>query len=33
MGKQKWTREEIIRHILDLDTKGYPLTVGKPGDE
>ena len=31
MGKQKWTREEIIRRILDLDAKGYPLTVGKPG--
>ncbi len=31
MGKQKWTREEIIRRILDLDAKGYPLTVGEPG--
>ena len=31
MGKPKWTREEIIRRILDLDAKGYPLTVGKPG--
>jgi hypothetical protein len=31
MGKQKWTREEIIRCILDLDARGYPLTVGKPG--
>jgi hypothetical protein len=31
MGKPKWTREEIIRCILDLDAKGYPLTVGKPG--
>jgi hypothetical protein len=31
MGKQKWTREEIIRRLLDLDAKGYPLTVGKPG--
>ena len=31
MGKQKWTREEIIRRILDLDAKGYPLSVGKPG--
>jgi hypothetical protein len=31
MGKQKWTREEIICRILDLDAKGYPLTVGKPG--
>ena len=31
MGKPKWTREEIIRRILDLDAKGYPLTVGTPG--
>ncbi|MBN8900920.1 MAG: hypothetical protein J0H57_07795 [Rhodospirillales bacterium] len=31
MGKPKWTREEIIRRILDLDAKGYPMTVGKPG--
>ena len=31
MGKPKWTREEIIRRILDLDAKGYPLTVGRPG--
>ncbi len=31
MGKHKWTREEIIRRILDLDAKGHPLTVGKPG--
>ena len=31
MGKPKWTREEIIRCILDLDAKGYPLTVGEPG--
>jgi hypothetical protein len=31
MGKQKWTREEIIRRILDLDAKGNPLTVGNPG--
>ena len=31
MSKPKWTREEIIRRILDLDAKGYPLTVGKQG--
>jgi len=31
MGKPKWTREGIIRRILDLDAKGYPLTVGNPG--
>ena len=31
MGRQKWTREEIIRRILDCDAKGYPLTVGHPG--
>src|SRR5947199_3135063 len=31
MGKQKWTREAISRRILDLDAKGYPLTVGRPG--
>lgn len=31
MGKSKWTREEIIRRILDLDANGHPLTVGRPG--
>lgn len=31
MRKPKWTREEIIRRILDLDAEGCPLTVGKPG--
>ena len=31
MRKRKWTREEIIRRILESDAKGNPLTVGKRG--
>lgn len=31
MSRQRWTREEIIRRILDCDAKGYPLRVGHPG--
>ncbi len=31
MRKRKWTREHIIRRILECDAEGFPLTVGKPG--
>lgn len=31
MRKPKWTREEIIRRILDCDAKGYSLTVSHLG--
>jgi hypothetical protein len=27
----KWTRELVIRHILDCDANDIPLTVGNPG--
>ncbi|MGD0091465.1 MAG: hypothetical protein ABSE73_16220 [Planctomycetota bacterium] len=27
----KWTREQIIRHILQCEAEGLPLTVGEPG--
>ena len=31
MGKHKWTREEIIRRILDLDAKGVSLNGRQAG--
>jgi len=29
--RSKWTRERIIRHILEFEAKGLPLTVGESG--
>jgi hypothetical protein len=29
--RNKWTREQIIRHILECEAEGLPLTVGEPG--
>ena len=29
--QKKWTRERIIRQILECEAKGLPLTVGEPG--
>src|SRR3954467_13833616 len=29
--RNSWTRESIIRHLLDRNAKGLPLTVGGPG--
>ena len=29
--RNKWTRERIIRNILECEAEGLPLTVGEPG--
>jgi len=29
--RNQWTRERIIRHLLDREAKGLPLTVGGQG--
>jgi hypothetical protein len=29
--RNKWTRDQVIRHILACDAGGLPLTVGEPG--
>ncbi len=29
--RKKWTREQVIRHILECVAEGLPLTVGEPG--
>jgi hypothetical protein len=29
--RNQWTRENIIRHLVERDTQGLPLTVGGEG--
>ena len=29
--RNTWTREKIIRHLLEREAKGLPLTIGGPG--